>query len=61
SVIANYLIDSIDQSVEPCEDFYQFSCGSWLKNTKIPNDVDEQNSFQILNKQLQENIVGKFQ
>ncbi|CAF5065149.1 unnamed protein product, partial [Rotaria magnacalcarata] len=35
---ANYLIDSIDQSVEPCEDFYQFSCGSWLKNTKIPND-----------------------
>ncbi|CAF3334120.1 unnamed protein product [Rotaria socialis] len=55
---ANYLIDSIDQSVEPCEDFYQFSCGSWLKNTKIPNDADEQNSFQILDKQLQENIVN---
>jgi predicted metalloendopeptidase len=37
-MLADYLIDSIDESVEPCEDFYQFVCGTWLKNTRIPDD-----------------------
>ena len=36
--IADYLIDSIDSSAEPCEDFYQFACGTWLKNNRIPDD-----------------------
>ncbi|CAF1085312.1 unnamed protein product [Rotaria sordida] len=35
---ANYLVDSLDQSVEPCEDFYQFVCGTWIKNNRIPDD-----------------------
>ncbi|CAF1180125.1 unnamed protein product [Adineta steineri] len=35
---ANYLIESIDETVEPCEDFYQFVCGTWIKNNRIPDD-----------------------
>jgi putative endopeptidase len=29
---------AIDQSVEPCVDFYQHACGAWLKATPIPSD-----------------------
>ena len=31
-------LDTIDKTVSPCADFYQYSCGNWLKKTQIPAD-----------------------
>jgi putative endopeptidase len=30
--------DAIDRAVSPCTNFYQYSCGTWLKNNPIPSD-----------------------
>jgi len=31
-------VTSMDRSVDPCVDFYKFSCGGWQKNNPIPAD-----------------------
>ena len=31
-------IESLDRSVDPCADFYQFACGGWIEKNPLPAD-----------------------
>lgn len=43
--VPTYGASAVDRSVNPCEDFYHFACGTWMKNNPIPSDQAAWGSF----------------
>ena len=46
-------LESIDKTADPCVNFYQYSCGRWLKNNPIPPD---QTQWSVYAKLYQDNL-----
>ena len=49
---ASQIIQNMDDSVDPCDDFYKFACGGFIKKTAIPEDRTRMSSFSVLSDEL---------
>ncbi|XP_030633645.1 membrane metallo-endopeptidase-like 1 isoform X2 [Chanos chanos] len=52
------LLQNMDTSVEPCQNFYQYACGGWLERHVIPETSSFHSVFNILRDELEIVLKG---
>ena len=60
--IASSIIESLDPSVDPCVNFYEYSCGGWIKRNPLPDGHASWGTFGKLtqdNQLVLKNVLGR--
>ncbi|XP_067243853.1 membrane metallo-endopeptidase-like 1 [Chanodichthys erythropterus] len=52
------LLQNMDPSVEPCQNFYQYACGGWIERHVIPETSSLHSVFNILRDELEIVLKG---
>ncbi|KAL7291511.1 hypothetical protein TKK_0014771 [Trichogramma kaykai] len=53
---ASVMLSNMDRTVDPCDDFYEFACGNFIRNTMIPDDQQSVDMFTSIDDDLQRQL-----
>lgn len=51
-------MEAIDQTADPCQDFFQFACGGWIEKNRIPDGRSSISSFGVLSEKIYYFVKG---
>jgi endothelin-converting enzyme/putative endopeptidase len=54
----SFSIQALDRTAKPCDDFYQFSCGTWLKTNPVPAERSVWGRFHELDDRNQKTLYN---
>jgi len=49
---AQYIRAAVNESANPCDDFYSYACGGWVASHTIPASKTRTGTFDVLNEQM---------
>ncbi|XP_016074709.1 PREDICTED: membrane metallo-endopeptidase-like 1 [Miniopterus natalensis] len=52
-IAAARILHNMDESKDPCDDFYQYACGGWLRRHVVPETSSRYSVFDILRDELE--------
>ncbi|OWA50601.1 Endothelin-converting enzyme 1 [Hypsibius exemplaris] len=55
---AQSIRQSMNAAVNPCDDFYEYSCGRWISEHRIPNNETEAGKFKELDEKMKVVVQG---
>lgn len=56
------MVEAMDRSADPCQDFYQFACGGWMRKNPLPDGRSRWSTFNSIweqNQALLKHLLGK--
>jgi putative endopeptidase len=58
AAIPRFDAGAVDRSVQPCDDFYQYSCGQWVAKNPIPPDRSRWGRLSELRERFLDSLDG---
>ena len=60
--VASSILSAMDHTADPCEDFYQYTCGGWTSSHPIPSGLNRWGTFGVMwkeNQLVMRNVLGQ--